>query len=410
MLPRLLEQIAFSPKFGRQMRFIAGPRQTGKTTLAKLILQKNACDPALYYNWDQRKLRQRYKENPYFFVSDHPPVKGKKPWLCFDEIHKMPKWKNMLKDFFDTYEDQYRFIVTGSARLDFFKKSGDSLAGRYFLFKLLPLSLLELTASVKSKISPPPQMAREFIEKQLSNSLYHQSLFEQLLHFSGFPEPFQNGTNEFHERWQEDYQDRLVREDLRDLTKIHDLENVATLMQLLPGKVGNPLSLQALTHDVEVSHTAIKNYVKALKLCYIIFTISPYSKKIQRAVKKETKCYFFDWTKIQEPAARFENYLAVELFSLINLWNDAGWGHFELSFLRMRDKKETDFLILRDSKPWMLIEAKQSSTNIDSHHFLHARQLGNIPFVQLTQKNNVCLVLSPTAYVISASRFFGFVG
>ncbi len=224
---------------------------------------------------------------------------------------------------------------------------------------------------------------------------------------SGFPEPFVKGIHKFQNRWQEDYVDRLIREDLRDLTRIHELENIATLMGLLSHRVGSPLSLNSLKEDLEVSHTAIRNYLKALCLCYINFLILPYAKKMQRAVKKESKCYFFDYTRVPDLSLRFENFVALEIYSLIHLWNDSGWGKFELSFVRMRDKKETDFLILKNSQPWLLLEAKLSELKVEPHHLNHALLLGKIPYVQIIYQSSICKILTPKTYVVSASRFFG---
>ena len=405
MIPRLLKNIAFDPKFGRQMRFVAGPRQTGKTTLAKVVLKETGSE-ALYYNWDQRKTRSLYKTNPYFFVADAGPAKGEKKWLCFNEIHKMPKWKNILKDYFDGYEESFQFIVTGSARLDLFRKSGDSLAGRYFLFKLFPLLLAEYLSRDRLQLAAPPESARHFVEKRISGGVCHQEAMENLLRFSGFPEPLLNGTEEFHFHWQQEYLDRLVRIDLRDLTKIHELENVATLVGLIAGRVGSPLSLNSLREDLEVSHTAVRNYLEALKLCYIVFLVPPYSKKIQRTVKKEPKVYFFDWTHVKNEAARFENYVALELYSLINLWMDAGFGKYELRVVRMRDKRETDFLILKNNRPWCLAEAKLSVVPFEAHHLHHASLLGDIPLIQVVREANICKVFSPVRYAVSAGRFF----
>lgn len=401
------QKIAFDQKFGRQMRFLAGPRQVGKTTLAKQVLQENNSS-SLYYNWDRREIKNLYKTNPYFFVADAPLFQGKKLWICFDEIHKMPRWKNILKDFFDSYENQFQFIVTGSARLDWFRKSGDSLAGRYFLFRMFPFTFYEITAPQGISLAPPPADAKMFVEKQISNRQFPRDLLAQLLIFSGFPEPFTNANAQFHQHWQDDYLDRLVREDLRDLTRIHELENVATLVSLLKQRVGSPLSTNSLREDLETSYTAIRNYLQALKLCYIVFTLLPYTKKIQRAVKKEPKLYFFDYTHLPNPAARFENFMALELYALVHLWTDAGFGRFELRYVRSRDGKESDFLILKDQTPWLLVECKLSDGEPDNHHLNHARLLGMIPFVQIIKQPDVCRALSPTCFVVSAERFFSY--
>lgn len=409
MIDRMLEHICFDLRFGRQMRFIAGPRQAGKTTLAKAFLHK-AGYTGLYYNWDVRETRTRYRENSFFYMDDVLKIKQEKghvPWVCFDEIHKMPKWKNILKAIFDSAEEKVRFIVTGSARLDMFNKAGDSLSGRYFSFKLFPLTLFELTHNKNFHEFSVPKDGLSFVEAQLSKTAYHQDTMDTLLNYSGFPEPFLRANKMFNKKWHDDYTDRLIREDLRDLTHIRELENIAALMTFIPERIGSPLSLNSLKEDLAVSHSAIRTYIKSLELCYITFFVTPYSKKISRAVKKEKKCYLYDWSLIKNAAIRFENYLAVELKVLIELWNEIGESKFELFFVRTRDGKETDFLLTKDKSPWLLIEAKLSGEKIDNHHYLHSRELGNIPIVQLIAKTDIAVKEEKNSFCISASRFLG---
>ena len=401
IFPRILNHISFSNEFGRQMRFVAGPRQVGKTTLAKAFLSNNnSLDN--YYNWDQRKIKISYRQNPYFF-SEH--LLGQAHcWICFDEIHKMPKWKNILKDFFDTYEDRVTFIITGSARLDLFRKSGDSLAGRYFLFHLFPFNLRELLKrEMPLKFLNDPN---NFIENILSRTTYEQKAIEHLLRFSGFPEPMLKASDNFHIKWQNDYIDHILNEDLRPLSKIAEIENIANLFYLLPTKIGSPLSINSLKEDLEVSFPTIKNYVKALDLVYMIFAIKPYSKKINRSLKKEEKIYFYDWTRIEDKGIRFENYVAFELKNMISLWNDAGIGRFELCYVRNRAGKESDFLITYNFQPWILLVAKLSYSKIESHHIHFAKMLGNIPFIRIVLENNITQLYKANLYQISASRFF----
>jgi len=401
MIKRYLYNKCFSDRFGRQMRFISGPRQVGKTTLAREFLNSAGCNE-LYFNWDKRDVRNRFLADPYFYNSDALKVEATpKRWICFDEIHKYPKWKNILKDAFDSFEEKYQFVVTGSARLDLFRKSGDSLSGRYFIFRLLPVSLSELTG--RQEILPEGNAA-DFIEESISQTS-HQKDLELMLMFSGFPEPLLKGDEIFSSRWHEEYIDTLVKEDLRDLTKIHDLENVVTLMNLLPRRVGSPLSVNSLTEDIEVSYNAVRNYIDSLVLTYVIFRVQPYTKKISRALKKESKVYFYDWSQVAEPSKRFENYVACELKNRIELWSGATKYKFDLFFVRTRDKKETDFLVTRGGEPYFLVEVKMSDENVESHNRLHATKLGNIPLVQILQKPDVVKAGKNNIYVISASRF-----
>jgi len=406
MIKRHLESFCFGPSIGRQMRFITGPRQSGKTTLARHFLSLNNSQD-LYYNWDLREVRDTYKSDYSFFESPMRAIQshGLLPWICFDEIHKMPKWKNILKGYYDKYENDCRFIVTGSARLDWFRRSGDSLAGRYFLFRLNPLTLSEVAGFAHLEPSPD-EGALTFIERKLSRGAARQDLLDQLLHYSGFPEPFQKADETFYRRWQRDMVDYLTREDVRDLTRIMAVEHIATLMQIMPNRVGSPLSLNSLTEDIETSYTTVKNSISAMQLTYALFLITPYHQRIARAVKKEKKAYFYDWGRALDPAKRFENYVAVELKTMIDLWHDKGIGDFELMYVRTRDGKETDFLILRNGQPWCLFEAKLQDDVIARHHFDQANALGNVPFLQVTGQDQVYKKQDSRFFRISASRFF----
>ncbi len=388
------------------MRFIAGPRQCGKTTMAQAYL-KSCGDQRFYYNWDDRSLRMKYARGHDFLKEDllAQEKQKQKNWVCFDEIHKMPKWKNILKGIFDTYQSKLRFIVTGSARLDLFRRSGDSLTGRYFLFRLFPINLFELTRKPNQELKHHSS-AETWVEDQIATTQKSdQETMEKLLRFGGFPEPLLKGKESFSRIWHRDYLDTVIRDELRDLTKIGDLENVAVVTTLLPERVGSPLSLNSLRQDISVAHETISNYIKALKLCYFIFEVPVHSKKIHRSIKKEKKVYFYDCSLVLEESKRFENYIAVELFSRIAVWHDAGIGNFALCYVRQRDGKECDFLILKDNKPWCLIEVKLQPEPTPSHHIHFSQQLGNIPIVQLVQKEGVLQIGNHKDYQVSASRF-----
>ena len=404
-ISRFLEQIAFADTFGRQMRFIAGPRQAGKTTIARHKLGISH-SPEFYYNWDKKIVRDRYRKEPDFLGADILKIPAaKKAWVCFDEIHKIPKWKNILKDFFDSYEEKCRFIVTGSARLDLFRKSGDSLAGRYFLFRLNPLMLSEISGK-RFKSVLPEKSAEKYIEKALSHGKFEQEALDNILNLSAFPEPFTKTNALFANKWHSDYLERIIKEDLRDISAIHQLEKVMDLAYLLPKRIGAPLSINSLRKDLELNFNTVKNYIRYLMLTYALFEVPPYDKKIKRLVKKERKVYFFDIALVEDEANRFENYVACELKARIDLWNDATTDKYSLSFVKTRDGKETDFLILKNKVPFLLCEAKLSEGKIANHHHLHSDVLGKIPYIQILKKNNILLKAKKNFYVASASRFF----
>lgn len=405
MIKRYLEQAAFLPEYGRQMRFIAGPRQSGKTTIARNKLEKEGT-PGLYYNWDSRLLRKRYREETDILATDILSAKhGKKAWLCFDEIHKMPKWKNMLKDFFDTHENEAYFIVTGSARLDVMRRAGDSLAGRYFMFRLNPLLAAEAAGRDYRHVMPE-MSAEKTIEKLFSNDREEETVIDGFMNKSCFPEPFLAADGASAAKWHENYFELLAKEELRDISAIRDLETVSTLLHLLPARVGVPLSLESLRQDLEINHATVKNYMNYLNLTYAVFTLQPFFHNVKKAVKKEKKAYFYDYYFIDNEGYRFENLVALELKSRVDLWNDSGADRFELFYVRTRDKKETDFLITKNKKPYFLCEAKLSDENIENHHKINAESFGKIPFVQIIRKKGVLKSGGKGFYVVSAGRFF----
>jgi uncharacterized protein len=408
MISRFIESLAFDPSLGRQMRVITGPRQSGKTTLLQNLLSTHK-SRALYYNWDEIKTRRRFFADPHFFWTEYKLQQRKKTqskhWIAFDEIQKMPKWRDILKDVFDSFEKEILFAIAGSARLDYLRKSGDSLAGRYFSFHLYPLSLFELTRTMNDFPSPGSS-ALEFVSSCASGTKNHQDTLLLLLRFGGFPEPFLKGSQKFLELWHQIYSERLIREDMRDLTKISSLQSVEELFWLLPDRIGAPLSLNALREDLGVHHKTIQNYLRGLTLTYILFDLAPFQKRLTRSVKKERKFYFYDWSLVPDEAKRFENYVASELLAWTHLWNDSGEGRFELSYVRQNTGHETDFLIAKDRKPWLLIETKLSETNIARHHFSHQHELGSIPLVQIVKKNAVLRKVNPSTFLISADRFF----
>ena len=401
MIARALFKIVFSEAWGRQMRFITGPRQSGKTTLARLKLEREKTQ-SLYYLWDLRSVRNRYKSDQLFFTQDQPLAR-RPQWVCFDEIHKIPKWKNALKAIFDSTVDHYRLIVTGSAKFDIFRKAGDSLSGRYFTFHLLPLSLCELVPNTVSL--PSPKTALDFIRKKLDRNPRAEEGLSNLLEYSGFPEPFLQQSKIFLAKWTEDYMDTVIKEDIGALTRIIEKEHLYDLYQLLPEMVGNPISESSLASHLELTNPTVKNYLKRLEDFYLAFKIHPYSKNIKRALLKAPKCYLYDWTRIQDPGKRFENYVAVELLVQTHLWTESSEDRFSLFYVRNKLKEETDFLILKNKAPWLLVETKLSDGPIPSHHHKTQGFLGGIPFVQLCREEAVCKMETKGSARISASRF-----
>jgi predicted AAA+ superfamily ATPase len=331
---------------------MAGPRQAGKTTLARAIAAGHR--NRLMVNWDVIGDRRRLIADPEFFVRQ-AWADDSEPLVVLDEIHKYRRWKAYLKSVVDGHPTGYRFLVTGSGRLDVYQRGGDSLAGRYEMFHLWPLTLGELSASPRNfgRWSRAPWSLAEGDDPAVSRAVW-----ARLLTFSGFPEPYLAGRPQPWRRWSRNYTRQVVREDVRDLTGLRDMDLVETLFHLLPERVGSPLSINALAGVLQVSFHTVKAWLLALERLYLWFRVPPWTARVSRAIQKETKPYLFLTPLVADGAARFENAVALELHRAVHGWNDLGLGGFSLHYVRNKEKQEVDFLVARDRRPWLLVEAK----------------------------------------------------
>ncbi len=328
---RYLEPVV-RPVLPRKMVFIGGPRQVGKTTLALSLVGKSADEthPA-YFNWDDPRAAARVRR------LELPPGESV---LVLDEIHKYARWRNLVKGIYDTEKSRRRIVVTGSARLDYYRKGGDSLAGRYRYFRLHPFSLRELNASAT------------------------KSDLDALLRFGGFPEPLLLQDEREHRIWQRDRISRVVRGDLRDLEQVREISLVEQLVDLLPARVGSPLSIKSLREDLEVDHKTVERWITILENLYLCFRISPFGAPKVRAVKKEQKLYLWDWSMTREGGARFENLVASQLLKYCHFVEDTEGHAMELRFLRDTDRREVDFVVLKDRKPLFAVECKSGERGV----------------------------------------------
>lgn len=394
-LARPLKEWALQePLFPGHMVFVIGPRQCGKTTLAKGFLAEVLPRRAdtHYFNWDNARVRAARRADPYFFESLQQP--GVQLPLVFDEIHKMTGWKNYLKGAFDSFHEQFRFLVTGSGRLDLFQRGGDSLAGRYDAFFLMPL----VPGEIESRC-PMPSLSPTAI---LEASPVSESIIAAWELLGGFPEPFLSGREGAVRRWWSQYKIRVAEEDVRDLTRIEAIDKVRDLMEILPGRVGSPLSLNSLREDLEVAHATAANYVRTLQQVLLLFSVSPFSRKISRAVKKEKKVYFYHHPAVADPGTRFENMTALLLKRWVHFATETGHGDFELNYIRDQDRREVDFLIIKDRNPHLLFEAKHSDTAFTSPalHYHHKLQ---VPLIQVVRRPGVA-IRRPEGAVVSIHR------
>lgn len=308
----------------KKIVLLTGPRQSGKTTLAKMI------GPSFdYFNYDSAEHRLALQEKSWDRT---------KPLVIFDELHKMTRWKSWLKGVYDTEKRPPSILVTGSAKLDTYRKVGDSLAGRFFQYRLHPLDLKEI-ALLK-------------IENPLKN-------LDKLLLTGGFPEPFLEGTETFYKRWQKSHLDIILRQDLIDLEKVSRIQKIETLIELLRHRVGSPLSYSSLAEDLQCSDKSVKRWLTILENMYVVFKVTPYHKNIARSLLKAPKYYFYDTGQIgNDKSRRLENLTACALLKEIHRLNDLYGESYNLHYIRTKEGFEIDFLVTGEKSPGLLLEVK----------------------------------------------------
>lgn len=373
-----------------KMVFIGGPRQVGKTTLANQI-GKESFKKFSYLNWDSREDRKKILGG--FYDTDAK-------LLIFDEIHKYKQWENYLKGEYDKNKEKFSILATGSARLDIYRRGGDSLMGRYHYFRLHPFSLREAI----TKKSPTIQALKEPVFPKTAKE--NSSAFLNLFRFGGFPEPFVKKNEKTLRRFHNERIERLIKEDIRDLEQLKDLSALQILVEILPQKVGSLLSLNSLKEDLGVTHKTISLWMDILERFYYHFRIYPYAASPIRSLRKEPKMYLWDWSEIADEGARFENMIASHLLKLVQFLHDtAGWKA-ELFFLRDVDKREVDFLVTVDRKPWFAVEATLSNNKLSAPLKYFSRKL-KVPFSYQVIKESGTDIWKENFRIISAEKFLG---
>lgn len=360
----------------RKMVWLVGPRQCGKTTLAKSLTMFSA---TRHYNWDidaDRKLLMRSELDA-----------DAKLWIL-DEIHKNRTWRNWLKGIYDAHHDRHAILVTGSARLDVYGRGGDSLQGRYYLHHLHPLTLAEVSGLSRLSPSPWENMAQQ------APALVNDGL-DTLMRLGGFPEPFLSGSEREAARWRLSYGSRLVREDVRDLEMVQDLTRLELLYERLGHVVGSPLSINSLREDLEVAFTTVKKWLAVFDRLYATMQVPPYGPPRIKAVKKETKLYLWDWSRVEDEAARFENLVAIHLLAFVQWLADNHGIKVELRYFRTPKGQEVDFILIKDRKPWVAIEVKVDDRPLDPN-LKYLLERTKIPFAfQISLRGKSDALLSP---------------
>ncbi len=337
----LSEQILKDLK--NKMVFLGGPRQVGKTTLSLDLFSEK-----FYLNWDSSEDREKILKFE---------LPAEKTWV-FDEIHKYKKWRSYVKGLYDKNKKQ-QIVVTGSARLDFYRFGGDSLQGRYHFLRLHPFTIDELQ----------------------SNSF---SDFKTLFELGGFPEPFLKGDKTEATRWSKEYRSRILRDDISSIESIHDLGSAELVLMRLPELVGSPLSINGISEDIQISFKTIKKWLDIFERFYAIYRLSPFGSTKIKALKKDQKHYHYDWTLVKDLGCRFENMIGNHLLKRIHYLEDTQGREIELRYFRDNEQREVDFVVVEDKKPVLFIECKLNDTSVSPHLKYLKKKFPSVDSYQLT--------------------------
>ncbi len=408
-MERLLSKYLFDPEMNAgKMIFLTGPRQVGKTTFARNWLASQG-EEALYFNWDDPAVAREYKRNPFFFknIIDSKNVKKPLP-IVFDEIHKHRNWRNILKGFYDTSKDKITLLVTGSARLGWYRKTGDSLIGRYFSYEMLPAGLPEAVNDFSHILMNDAPLRTVETLVDIARGIKHpdaDAALSDLLAFSGFPEPLLRRSPRFYHRWNAQYKTLLTREDIRDLSRISDIKGIEHLIEILPAE-----SALCLASTLFVK-TFIMQPSPAGWICSrrsIWFTLRPWQ-NIIRSIRKENKLYFYDWTNVQRYRCVFENLVAISMVKMAARLTETGLGTFEIMHIRNKEKQEIDFVVVKNNKPLALFDAKESDCNIAKTGLYFSRQL-SIPYFQVVRNCHRVEIFPDNCAVLPAPNFLMMTG
>jgi len=345
---RYLEE-SIKRDLAKKVVLVSGPRQVGKTTLSRQLFES-----CVYLNFDSGPDREMIRKLEW---------DRKARLVIFDELHKMKNWKSWLKGVYDTEGIPPAILVTGSARLDLYRKGGDSMAGRFFSYRLHPLSVREI---------------RDHLQEKPEDAVL------QLLRFGGFPEPYLGKDEDSARRWRRTHIDTIIRQDLLDLEKIRDLRSVETLIDLLRTRVGSPTSLNSLAEDLQVSPHTVGHWLQVLEQLCVVFPVRPYHRNIARSLLKEPKYYFYDVGDVKDDiGARLENLVAAALLRELHLMEDTTGRKTALHYLRDKEKREVDFLAVVDGSPVLMVEVKTADDSFDRSLFRFRRYLPGVRAVQV---------------------------
>lgn len=338
----------------KKMVFLGGPRQVGKTTLAKALCADHFKNGA-YFNWDNTEDKKAILHKHWLSDSS---------LIIFDELHKYPFWKSWIKGVYDKKPDLQQYLLTGSARLDTYKRDGDSLLGRYHYWRLHPFTLDELPTDIQPEEG-----------------------YERLMRLGGFPEPFMMNDDREARRWRRERFDRIINEDIRELENIQHISLLSLFVDALRERVGGLITLANIAQDLQVSPATLKKWLMLIERMYLAFPVLPMTKNIPRAIQKPPKVYFYDNADVlSDEGAKLENLVATHLLKRLHFIEDYHGYRCSLHYIRDKEGREVDFATVINGQLVDLIEVKLSDNDISKNLIYYTNKLNPQNAIQLVGK------------------------
>jgi predicted AAA+ superfamily ATPase len=355
----------------RRVLLLSGPRQSGKTTLAREL----ESDQTEYRTLDDGTLREAAENDPQGFI------KRSTKTLIIDEVQRIPSLLPAIKKAVDEDNRPGQYLLTGSANIQSIPTVKESLAGRIAKIRLRPLVQGEMR-----------EIAPQFIESAFKQSFLHSHAHydrDALLEIAfrgGFPEPMKL-QDRGRKRWHTDYINAILERDLKDITKIHRKNAMRELVNVLAAWSGKFMDLSAIGSGLSIQRSTIESYINALEALYLVERVYPWTKTDYDRVGKQNRLFMVDsglmssllrWKmdQVRLDPDRSGKLIETFAFNEIMAQVDAGDGRYELFHYRDREKREIDFLIEREDNALLGIEIKAGSA-IGKNDFKHMKWFQN---------------------------------
>ncbi len=372
LYPRWQKSIIAQALKSRRVLLLCGPRQCGKTTLARQLVSAQMA----YRTLDDLSLRELAEEDPHEFVKHDYKT------LVIDEIQRVPELLPAIKMVVDKDNRPGQYLLTGSANIQSLPGVKESLAGRIRKLRLRPLSQGEILGSIPNFLEKAYTAS---FSKQRKHTFDRKSILK-LAFRGGFPEVI-HAKNRERNLWHLNYIDALVERDLHEITRINRQDAIRELLNILAAWSSKFMDIAAIGSGLSISRPTVESYINALEALYLVERIRPWIKTDYDRVGKHSKFFITDSGLMASTLGWKSDQVATDpdrtgkiaetfVFNELAAQIDSSEIGYSLFHYRDREQREIDFLIEREDGSLLGIEVKSGST-IKNEHFKHLRWFKN---------------------------------